>query len=251
MLLIDLGNSRLKWRSLTTSASHAAGAVAHAGDAVSFETLITPLLGLLPDPSEVLYASVADAGITAELERVTRLLFPAARVTRVSSGHKLGRISNGYRDPAALGVDRLLAMGGARAHIAKGALLVVSIGTATTIDYLDEHDWFQGGVILPGLRLMARALSQGTALLPQVEVDQPQGELLGRDTVAAMRAGIVHAQSGAIERVLRVARQRSGECVCLLSGGGAHLLARELPFPIHLIDNLVLDGLAAVAGQDL
>jgi type III pantothenate kinase len=255
MLLIDFGNSRLKWRlqHLAGSNTHgmdssSTGVIEHQGEAASLEGLLTAF-ATLANPSKVLYSSVAEPGITAELERITKRRFPDARLTRVVSARRLGRITNGYLDPDALGVDRLLAMGGARQHIAEGALLVVSIGTATTIDYLDQQDQFQGGVILPGLRLMARALNQGTAQLPFVEIDQPEAQALGLDTVSGMRAGIVHAQCGAIERLLRVARQRSGDCSCVLGGGGAHLLEAELPFPIRLIDNLVLDGLAAVAAQ--
>jgi type III pantothenate kinase len=250
MLLMDIGNSRLKWRALETTGHEASGALEHQGAVASLEAQLLPAFEARPDPALVLYASVADGTITAEIERLTRQRFPNARLQRVTSAKRLGRIDNGYLDAATLGVDRLLAMGGARAHIAHGALLVVSIGTATTIDYLDDSDQFQGGVILPGLRLMARALNSGTAQLPLVEMDQPEALQLGLDTVAGMRAGIVHAQCGAIERLLRLAMQRSGACQCVLSGGGARLLAAELPFPIRLIDNLVLDGLAALAGQN-
>jgi len=198
MLLMDFGNSRLKWRSLETAGSVASGALEHQGQIASLEALLLPAFDARLDPAQVLYSSVADGGITAELERLTRQRFPNARLQRVTSAKRLGRIENGYLDPATLGVDRLLAMGGARAHISRGALLVVSIGTATTIDYLDDNDQFQGGVILPGLRLMARALNSGTALLPLVEMDQPEALQLGLDTVAGMRAGIVHALCGAI-----------------------------------------------------
>ena len=116
-------------------------------------------------------------------------------------------------------------------------------GTATTIDTLDAGGRFRGGLILPGLDLMRRALARDTAALPLASGEH---EAYPRNTDDAIISGCLEAQLGAIERAfMRIAG--APDSLCLLSGGAAQMLAPQLNIPHRLIDNLVLEGLARQA----
>ena len=153
-------------------------------------------------------------------------------------------VSNHYDNPEQLGDDRWSALVGARALHA-GPCLVVCAGTATTIDVLDAEGHFQGGLILPGVALMGRALAANTAQLPLAE-----GRFAGlpRNTMDAIASGCLHAQAGAVERMYEQVAALPG-AVCLVSGGAAGQFYELLRVPKHRVDNLVLEGLARI-GQE-
>jgi len=127
-------------------------------------------------------------------------------------------------EPDKVGLDRLLnAVAANAARPADRGAIIVDAGTAVTVDYVDVAGRFQGGVIFPGFRLMARALHQHTALLPLVE---PKGRLAPptKNTTAAIQSGISHAVSGGIAFV-RAELTKAGPAVTFVTGGDAVLVA--------------------------
>src|SRR5690606_9413761 len=132
-------------------------------------------------PERMLGANVAGARIAAAIAAAIQPLSPDWLVpVRQCCG-----VENGYDDPAQLGPDRWAALIGART-LHSGPCIVVSAGTATTIDHLDGNGRFCGGLILPGEHLMRQALARDTARLPLaagLPVDLP------RDTDAAIVTG--------------------------------------------------------------
>ena len=150
-------------------------------------------------------------------------------------------VKNGYQDPAQLGADRWAGLIGAH-RLHEGACLVVNAGTATTIDVLDAGGVFQGGVILPGVYLMRRALAGNTA---QLLLTAGEYKALPRNTADAIASGCLLASAAAIERMFVRVSGQSG-AVCLLSGGAADSLSPLLDIPLLRIDNLVLEGLACI-----
>jgi len=233
MLLIDAGNSRIKWR-LVGENVHASGACTHDAPndlALCLETPgITRVLGCNvagPVRGEALAAIIARRGLALEW---------------ISSGAQRCDVRNMYAHPARLGADRWAALIGARGYHRSRDVLVVMAGTATTLDILSADGRFTGGHILPGVELMRQALSHGTAQLP------PTGGRYRnhpRDTADAIMSGCLNAQVGAIERVFR--RMDAPGCVCLLSGGAADEIDPLLDIPFQRIENLVLDGLHRIA----
>jgi len=148
-------------------------------------------------------------------------------------------VTNGYADSSQLGADRWAALIGAW-HLYRGACLVVTTGTATTVDMLSASGLFRGGLILPGVELMKKALAEHTAGLPYAGghyAEEP------RNTADAIESGCVHAQAGAIERMF--AKLGAG-AVCFLSGGAAPKVAGRLNIPLRVVENLTLEGLAAM-----
>jgi len=146
--------------------------------------------------------------------------------------------------PEAVGVDRLLAA--LAAHRAtKGAAIVVDVGTAVTVDALDDAGRFLGGAILPGPALGAWSLHQRTAALPEVAL-LPTAEAIGKDTEAAIRSGLVFGAAGAIERLVAEQRRLLGpRTPVIATGGGLDLLRDSLACLDEVRPNLVLEGLVA------
>ncbi len=108
--------------------------------------------------------------------------------------------------PDLTGPDRLLA-GWAAARLHGRPVIVVDLGTATTVDAIDADGFFLGGAILPGLGLAAAALAEGTSRLPRVELDLPT-EAIGVDTVSAIQSGVVVGHLGSVREIVAHMRAR-------------------------------------------
>jgi type III pantothenate kinase len=130
--------------------------------------------------------------------------------------------------------------------------LVIDTGTATCVDAISTDGAFEGGAILPGFELCARALHQYTALLPYISVDElveESHEPLGHGTREALRSGLVWGQVGAIkELVQRLSQRWETDPLLLLTGGGAPLLTAHLAGALWQ-PQLSLQGLAVVAAR--
>jgi type III pantothenate kinase len=125
------------------------------------------------------------------------------------------------------------------------AAVVVNAGTALTIDALTADGVFAGGIIVPGAELMRKALAANTAAL---KLRPGKFGFFPDTTGDAIVSGAVNASCGAIERMARFLEE-AGEAqpLCVLSGGGAELLAPYLNLEVKLVDNLVLEGLLVMA----
>ncbi len=248
-LLIDSGNTRVKWTFVTANPSSktwlAEGAVMHADSAhlpAQWQQMKQACLG-------VLIANVAGSAVrSAILQQLA--LFAGTRHSAVqwfASSAAVAGIQNGYRTPTQLGCDRLCAVIGAHALLPNKNLLIANCGTATTIDAVSSAGHFLGGMILPGLGLMAQALAKNTAQLPQVAANLQLPHSFADNTDDAIISGCITAQSGAIEKALRDIEHRWAQPVhCILSGGAALAIAPALTIAHQVLDNLVLHGLHTV-----
>lgn len=236
ILCIDSGNSRIKWGLHDGRAWRESGALDQAEAAG-----LAALPARLPRPGCVMLANVAGAEAAGAIR--TALAPWADRLHEVASGASAGGVTNLYARPAQLGVDRWCALVGARG-LTVTPCVVVMAGTATTIDTLDADGRFLGGLILPGLDLMRRALARDTAALPLATGHYAPWP---RSTDDAIISGAIEAQAGAIERA--VARLPAG-AGCLISGGAAAAIGERLGIVHRLVANLVLEGLIRLAPPD-
>jgi type III pantothenate kinase len=129
-----------------------------------------------------------------------------------------------------------------------GPCLVVNSGTATTVDMLAADGTFLGGAILPGVELMRFVLHEHTGRLP---IQEGQYRDAPRNTVDAIETGCRHAQAGAIERMYRAFREIDGNPLCVVSGGAGRLLMDQISAPRRYVENLVLEGLARIALDEI
>ena len=229
MLCFDCGNTRVKWGLRDGARWRATGVLTH--DEV--DGFVPPEQAL----QSVVGCNVAGQALAHRIE--ARLEQPVVWITAASM--QCG-VTNGYERPTTLGADRWAALVGARALHA-GPNLVVLSGTATTIDVLDAGGRHHGGVILPGLAMMANSLAAGTAALPKVNV--AASDALPRNTRDAIASGALFATAGAIQRMF-AHLAREPEPLCLLSGGAAELVLPLLDIPVRRVEHLVLEGLVAI-----
>jgi type III pantothenate kinase len=251
-LAVDVGNTRLKWAQY---AEPHPGAELLAHGAVFLEQIDnlaeTDWKDLAP-PSSMLGSIVAGEGVKRRVEEQLEIWDIAPRWV-VSSPHAAG-VTNGYDHPNRLGTDRWVALIGARHRVlamggAPRPALVVMVGTAVTVDALDETGRFLGGLILPGFGLMLRALEMGTAGLKA-----PTGEVrdFPTNTSDALMSGGAHSIAGAIERMHRRLLARTGQQpVLMMSGGAAVKLAPITDLPFETIDTLIFEGLLALQAHRL
>lgn len=152
-------------------------------------------------------------------------------------------------DKRAVGADRLAAVVAANAlrEPNRGAV-IVDAGSAINVELVDEAGIFQGGAILPGMAMAARALASNTDLLPTVEPADSAPFPIGRDTNEAIRSGLYWGAWGAIrELAARMAQQCTRPPHMMLTGGG--ILWRDLQRDMEVYPHLVLSGIALAWSQ--
>jgi type III pantothenate kinase len=246
LLVLDVGNSRMKWGLHGPRGWMVLGATPNS----EIGTLALREWQNLPRPVRAVGVNVAGeaARVRVEAQMARWRLAPEWLL----ASDDAGGVRNGYDVPAQLGPDRWASLVAARKRAVGHDLypppaVVVNAGTAVTIDALDGDGRFLGGMILPGISLMLQALSSNTAALklpPGRVVDFPTA------TPDAIYTGAVQAIVGAITQLRARLRRDDVAVKCLLSGGAANEIAPHLTGPVEVVDNLVLEGVLALAGDE-
>jgi len=243
-LLVDSGNTRLKWAWSEGNGLDCQPPIT-AGKALTRADLEKIWGRSKTRPEEVWIANVAGpavAGLLLEWVR-SHWAVPATLVTSYTQGY--GVISP-YAASGKLGVDRWLALVAVR-HLYPLPVCIVDCGTALTVDVMAPGGEHKGGLICPGLGLMYHSLGNGTAEVNAEERGGDSSEVLGLDTVSAVRLGIYQAAAGLIERVVaRMAGELPG-LQLILTGGDACEIAMWLQTSPVVVPELVLQGLAEVS----
>lgn len=237
IVCLDSGNTRIKWGVHDGQRWLAQGAVDHAGGGE-----LAALVTAWPQPEQVLLANVAGNEAAARIRGQLADWQPVLREVKAEA--QRGGVTNLYQNPGQLGVDRWCALIGARS-LTRAACVVVMAGTATTIDTLDADGNFLGGLILPGNALMRRTLARDTADLPLAAGQYAE---YPRCTDDAIVSGAIEAQVGAIERAFHRLADNSAQC--LISGGDAQRVADYLVIRHAVAQNLPLEGLRTLAGDE-
>lgn len=240
LLVIDAGNSRIKW------GLHDDGCWIEQGLVATAEAdRLSDAFARLALAERVIAANVAG---TRAAERIDEVVSRCGlRVQWVAAREEQCGVRNTYAEPARLGPDRWAALIGAR-HLHAGACVVVNAGTTLTADALNAEGIFVGGFIVPGFTLMREALASNTALL---KLHDGHFSFFPDNTADAMFSGALNALAGAVDRMLRYLNEAGEEeASVLLSGGDAPLLEPMLSAPRRL-DNLVLEGLLRIGASDV
>ena len=248
ILLVDVGNSRVKWAVLADGELSPQRAAAHAAWTVDdWQRELCAEAGL----ERVVAASVAgDARLAALREAAARRGLPFAAVATQAEA---AGVRNAYPDPRLLGVDRWLAVIAAYS-LTGAACCVLDVGTAATIDAVTGVGRHLGGYILPGPDLMVTSLLRGTSDL--AAHTQASGavarSLFATNTRDAIERGAVVALAALADRSVADLEQQAGEPARLLvTGGGAPLVLPHLRTPARPVPDLVLRGLACLVQEKI
>ncbi len=237
MLLFDAGNSRCKWVWIDGGSRKLQGVLNNADDD-AWHTLRAEF-SALASPQKILLSNVAGPVMEQRLRELCGMW--QCPLEFISAKAEQCGVHNGYDNAAQLGSDRWAALLAAWA-LHHGSCLVVSCGTATTVDALSATGEFLGGLILPGMDLMRHSLVEKTA-----QLDFQNGEIqdFPRNSTDAVASGVLWANIGAIQHQYKLLTAQH-EAVCILSGGAANLIQPYLDLQADVLDDLVLKGLQII-----
>ena len=246
-LLIDIGNTKTKWMLRDQKKIYQE-------DSFLTEDIDQDYFQFSEKIHKILVSNVA--GFEKEAILKIKLKKFSCPVEFVKPHKKWKHLLNGYQDISSLGVDRWLSALSVCESIQK-ASLIVSVGTAVTIDYLSfdkkEHQYtFEGGVILPGLHLTKNALSQNTA---QLINDEGVLQIPAINTANAIQSGFILSVLGNLKSFFELAWSKSKDINVVLSGGDAEYIYQHLTEDLksHSIikKDLVLEGLYRFAIENV
>ena len=145
-------------------------------------------------------------------------------------------------DPASVGSDRIVIAVAALLEYAP-PLLLVDLGTATTIEVVDQGNTYLGGAIMPGVRVSAEALSSRAAQLPGIQLDRPR-RLIGKNTVECMRSGIMYGAAAMLDGMIERMEEELGKSTTVVATGGmAQFVAPLCKREMQVEKDLLLKGL--------
>ncbi len=131
-------------------------------------------------------------------------------------------------NPQQIGADRIVDAVAAYEFIWRTCFWSIDFGTATTYDMLDENGTFMGGITAPGIRISAKALWEDAAKLPEIEIKKPDN-ILGKDTITSMQAGLVYGQIGQTEYIINKVKEETGmyDAKVVVTGGLGRIISNE------------------------
>ena len=241
ILLLDIGNTRIKWARLE------GGALGKQSSALHLDDQVTQALGRAFEgtkPRRILVCNVAGPLVGKAVTDLCQDRYTLNPEFLISGSERCG-VKNGYTDPVRLGADRWAGVIGAFSRFG-GPVCVVDAGTAITVDAVDAQGQHQGGLIAPGPQTMRRALADATAGL--ANLGEGELALFAKDTRSAIWSGGWHTAAGLLERVHTLVGKELGPATrFVLAGGDGARLAALLPGKFTSCPELVLLGLAKVA----
>ena len=248
-LLFDVGNTFIKWGLLDELKLVDLGCIRNE-DFLAKEC--NALIKLIPpDAGRVIACCVASNNIDAKLTTLISNNYDCL-IEYVQSESMAYGIRSGYQDASQLGVDRWVAMIAAKTQFS-GDITVIDLGTAVTIDTIDEYGNHIGGQILPGLQLMLSSLDKKTdrITLPLISNDLTNMKInfWGDNTNDAIVFGACNAICGAIERAIIYLQENGHSPTVILTGGDALIFKNLMKEGYTHRPNLVLEGLAVIANS--
>lgn len=245
LLVVDVGNTNISFGVFdgTNLREHVRCESARSRTADEYAVLVRQMLALRGlDHTQIENAIIASVvpALTDTIVEVVRRGFGREALV-VGPGIKTG-MSILYENPREVGADRIVNAVAAY-EWAKGGVIVVDFGTATTFDCVTPKGEYLGGVITPGVQISAEALFSRAARLSRVEIALPP-KVVGRNPVHSMQSGIVYGYAGLVDGLCaRLIRELDYPCRVIATGGLARLIAPQTTSIEETDDNLTLTGL--------
>lgn len=246
-LLIDIGNTRIKWTIQSTQQTQQMPIFAE-----NHATALAMLTVLMQTHVfvHIHAASVANPDWQTQLTHLASV--HQQHITWHQSSLSAYGVHNHYTHPSTLGIDRWLSLIAAKYLFPQQHGLIINAGTAITVDSLDANGHFLGGCIAPSLRLQTQSLqTQAAQLNISVNHTHLAPRRYPKNTQDAMYLGILRSLAGLIlQQRQQMQQDNIAPDYCLISGGDAGLIIPHLPkenWHIEQRENLVLCGLGVLA----
>jgi type III pantothenate kinase len=247
-LVVDIGNTRVKWARLIRGRLTRQRAAAHLG--WTSRDFARRVMGTRRGLCRIIAVSVASGRTKAAFAAAARQS-AGLEPEFFASVRTAGGVTTLYGEPWRLGADRLVAAIGGHRLAGRRAVCVIAVGTALTLDLVDRRGRHRGGAIVPAPALMKGSLLRQTSgIRRRASGGAVRGGFFARSTRAAIEQGSLYAAAAVIDRAVAEARLLLGRPpLVLLTGGGASELRRLLRCSHLLVPNLVLQGLAVLASS--
>lgn len=256
ILLLDIGNTRVKWGKL----EH--GKLNSAEDALKVESLITDFDKFLAGkeiPDKVLISNVAGKKTGNDAEHWIKKTWGLTPKFIVAQSEAFG-VRNAYDNPDRLGADRWAVLLGVHhqsdnyqrdsCQQEKSSVCIVDCGSAVTFDVLTGHGEHLGGLIIPGLNMMREGLKKKIQIRNNAEAGN-RTALLARNTKDAISSGTLYTLVAAIDQITTNLEKETGSVLTrIITGGNAQDLLPLLSGKYGYRPNLVLEGLAVIAQKE-
>jgi type III pantothenate kinase len=245
-LLLDIGNTAVKWACFADDRRGEAGRFVHREG--NFAALADAAWSGLQVPGKVLVANVAGQDMEVALSAWCAAHWQLQPVYLRASAHACG-VTNAYPVPESLGIDRWAALIAAH-HGYPGAVCAVDCGTAVTVDMVTAAGEHRGGLILPGIEMLQQVLLRNTAQL-RLSGKPSAASPLADNTSAGIYGGAVYIVVAAIERsVADMSAEQGVDIDIVITGGDAGRVLPLLHTAVHQDPDLVLRGIALLAGEN-
>lgn len=239
LAVLDIGNTSWRMGLWTDNGVNGVRRV----DRADFAALFDALVNLKAHATEThLVSSIISCVVPDLLPRIEEVLTRSlALPVRVIGREVAAPLVLAVRKPELVGVDRLCVAAAAFERV-RSSCTVVDFGTAVTVDLVDDQGVFQGGAILPGVRLQAHALNAHTAALPEIAARFPP-QPVGKDTTEAIQSGVCHGLVGAVRGLVEQFATRLNRWPYVVAtGGDAEMMSGHCDFIDTTIPNLCLRG---------
>ena len=253
ILLIDIGNTRLKWAIASTNGDLHSDFIDQGASMNDSPNQLAQFDQISKNQTieKIICSSVITEDKTLALKKHCQTIMPQASWFQINGASAIEHLSSQYDQAQQLGSDRRAMVMGAHQMFPGKHILVIGAGTATTIDFITSTH-HMGGWIIPGMTLMTNALNLNTAQLPNVSTDDQGSSLkIGTNTNDGIYQGVLASHIGAVMMAQEyVKNQKMTLDLMIVTGGNAKNLIGYLkgsfsPLTIHHEEQLVLKGLLA------
>lgn len=252
ILCIDIGNTNIKYGVFKGEELIASFRVTSKRNSTADEygVIVRDLLAginLNKDDLEGVIISSVIPQLNYTMEHMCELYLGKTPLT-VAPGLKTG-INLKVDSPREVGADRIVnSVAAYKKYGGKKPIICIDFGTATTINVITEKGELIGGVIAPGIKSSLDSLVNGTAKLPNIELELP-GKVICKDTVTNMQAGLLYGFAGLVEYLVKKTKKELGkECVVVATGGLGEIISKEAKCIDHSDRALTLEGLRILYG---
>ena len=253
ILLIDIGNTRLKWAIASTNGDLHSDFIDQGASMNDSPNQLAQFDQISKNQTieKIICSSVISEDKTLALKKHCQTIMPQASWFQINGASAIEHLGSQYDQAQQLGSDRRAMVMGAHQMFPGKHILVIGAGTATTIDFITSTH-HMGGWIIPGMTLMTNALNLNTAQLPNVSTnDQGSSLKIGMNTNDGIYQGVLASHVGAVMMAQEyVKNQKMTLDLMIVTGGNAKNLIGYLkgsfsPLTIHHEEQLVLKGLLA------